>query len=129
MAVASAGCRSRGAVRCSGANVSSARLSPICPSATTASSWSGPSSLAIAVSVGHRVRGLVLAERLDHGAAEEVLAAGGLAHERLLHRRVVAERGQRADERRPDELRQLRVELGDAASAASGGSGLTSSHA
>ena len=37
---------------------------------------------------GHGVGGLVIAERLDHRAAEEVLAAIGLAHEHLLHRGI-----------------------------------------
>ena len=53
MAAAIAGCAARGAVRCSAASVSSARLSPIFPSASAASSCSGPSSFATAVSASN----------------------------------------------------------------------------
>jgi hypothetical protein len=50
MAAAIDGWVGRGAVRWIAARVSSARLSPSFPSARAASSWSGPSSRAMAVS-------------------------------------------------------------------------------
>ena len=74
MPAAIEGCRFFGAVRCSAASVSSDRLSPILPMARTASSCSGPSSLAMVGERRQRVCGLVIAQRLDDPAAEEVLA-------------------------------------------------------
>ena len=75
IAAATAGCVSFGADCCIAASVPSAFLSPILPSAVAASSCSGPSSLAISISLGTAVGDLVVADRLDHGAAEEVDAA------------------------------------------------------
>ena len=46
-----------------------------CPTPMIASSCSGPSSLATSGDLGERVIAVVVAERLDDGAAEEVLAA------------------------------------------------------
>ena len=48
MAAASAGCRARGALPCCAITTSRPLGSPIRASATTASSWSGPSSAATA---------------------------------------------------------------------------------
>ena len=67
----------------------------------------------MAVSGGDGVEGLVLAERLDDGAAEQILAAVGLADERFLNRRISPVCGQGPDERRADELRHLLVEFGE----------------
>ena len=58
----------------------------------------------------NRVDGIgraTLAERLDDRDAEEVEPAASLGDERALHLRVGAERRQRGNERRPDELRLL----------------------
>src|SRR5262249_58567904 len=65
---------------------------------------------------GHRVDGvlrLVVAQRFDDGAPKEVLAAGHFALGRLPYARVVAERGERSNQRRPYELRRLLLERGD----------------
>ncbi len=65
--------------RCNRPASSATRLSPILPSASAASSCSGPSSFATAVIASSAYARLVVAERLDHGAAEEVLAAADVA--------------------------------------------------
>ena len=76
MPAATVGCSSLPPVRCRSASVASARLSPIFPSASTASSCSGPSSMATSVELRHGVGAVEVAERLDDRAAEVVDAAG-----------------------------------------------------
>ena len=107
MAAAIEGCTFFGAVRCRPASVSSVRLSPIFPIARTASSWSGPSSFAIVGQRRQRVRGLVVAERLDDSAAEEVLALHHQAVQHVANPGIGAVCRERARQRRTDELRLL----------------------
>ena len=69
------------------------------------------------------IRRLVVAERLDHDAAEKILPPTDVPHQRLLdasrlgrrcgNRKHPGERRERPDERRPDELRLLLVERGE----------------
>src|SRR5712692_9847835 len=57
-----------------------------------------------------RVLRFVIAEGLDDGAPEEILATADLTLERLADTRIVALGGERADERRPHKLALLLVE-------------------
>ena len=57
-----------------------------------------------------RVGAAVIAERLDHDAAEERLALHDQAFHRLAHLRIVGVRGERARQRRPHELRRFDLE-------------------
>ena len=63
--------------------------------------------------LGDRREGIgraVVAERVDHGAAIEILAAHHERRQRLLHLRLVAVGGERAGQRRADELAVFLVE-------------------
>ena len=57
-----------------------------------------------------RVGAAVIADGLDHDAAEERLALHDQALHRLPHLRIVGVRGERPRQRRPDELRRLGLE-------------------
>ena len=84
------------AARCAAApaSVSSARLSPILPERERRIVLQRAVELGDRDQRVERVRRLVVAERLDDGAAEEVFAAADLAHQRL------AARADRRPERR-----------------------------
>ena len=113
IAAAIAGCVSFGAERCIAASAPSQFLSPILPSAIAASSWSGPSSLEISTSVGDGFGDPVVADRLDHRAAEEVDAAPRIADEHRGNAGLFVNRRQRADQRRPHEFAFFLVERGE----------------
>ena len=82
MAAASAGWRGRGALPCCAITTSSARLSPIRASATHRVVLERSVERGDRRQRRHRVRRLVQAERLDHRAAEDVLAAGHVLEQR-----------------------------------------------